>query len=165
MTSPPRSRSVKTQGFVVASENAPAEKNKRLVYWILGGGFGCTTLAVCLVGVIVIAAIVLFSDSQPTKLTGSWKGRFNFDGRPEDIVYILEKNGTFRQESYKLDGRKHHETTGRWGVHGSEIKITFGGGDVERAAITWIDDNAFTYRIVDQDDQRQIGLTTTFKRQ
>jgi hypothetical protein len=148
-------------------ENAPKYKKNpnQLLYWILGGGFGCSTLGICLVAAIVIGAITLFGDPQPTRFTGSWKGRFNFTSGPEDIVYILKKDGTFRQESYTLDGRKHHETTGRWGVRGSEMKITFGGGDSERAAVAWIDDNSFTYKITAQEDEGQIGLTTTFKRQ
>jgi hypothetical protein len=148
-------------------ENAPTEKKGRnpLLYWLIGGGFGCSILGICLIGAVIIGAMALFGDSQPTKFTGSWKGRFNLNTGPEDIVYILEKNGTFRQESYKLDGRKHYQTEGRWGVRGSEMKITFGGGDIERAAIAWIDGNSFTYKIVDQEDKRQIGLTTTFKRQ
>jgi hypothetical protein len=88
-------------------ENPPTEKKNpnQLLYWILGGGFGCATLSVCLIGACVIGSITLFSDAQPTKFTGSWKGRFNFRSGPEDIVYILEKNGTFRQESYMLDVR------------------------------------------------------------
>jgi hypothetical protein len=148
-------------------ENAPKDKKNpnQLLYWILGGGFGCSILGICLVGAIVIGAMALFGDPQPTKFTGSWKGRFNLNTGPEDIVYILEKDGTFRQESYLLDGRKHYETKGRWGVRSSEMKITFGGGDVERAAVAWIGDNSFTYRITAQEDERQIGLTTTFKRQ
>jgi len=148
-------------------ENPPTEKKNpnQLLYWILGGGFGCATLGVCLIGACVIGSIALFGDSQPTKFAGSWKGRFNLSGGPNDIVYILEKDGKFRQESYTLEGRKTYQTTGRWGVRGSEMKITFDGDDIERAAIAWIDDNTFTYRITDQTRKDQIGMTTTFKRQ
>ena len=146
-------------------ENPTTDKKSQLLYWILGGGVGCSILGICLIGAIVIGAMAIFGDPQPSKFVGTWKGRFDLNGGPNDIVYILNKDGTFRQESYTLEGRKHYETHGRWGVRGSEMKISFDGGDVERAAIAWIDDNTFTYRITDQSRKDQIGLTTTFKRQ
>jgi hypothetical protein len=54
-------------------ENTPNDKKppNHVLYWILGGGFGCSILGICLIGGYVIGAIALIGDPQPTKFTGS----------------------------------------------------------------------------------------------
>ena len=112
-----------------------------------------------------LSLIMCFDDPHPAKLIGPWKGRFVFNTGPIDVIYNFRNDGTYRQESYSLQGIKTYEHEGRWGHRNGVIKHSWGGDSVERAVVEWRDENTFHYRIVDQDDKRQIGMTTTFKRQ
>ena len=147
-----------------ADDNRAAPKNKKL-FAILGGAVWLRRRWHHRGQLHYILAIMLFGDPHPAKLIGPWKGRFVLNSGPINVVYTFNKDGSYRQESYNMAGVKTYQHVGRWGHRGSEIKLSWGDDSFERATIEWRDENTFHYRIVDQDDVQQIGLTTTFKRQ
>lgn len=141
-----------------------ASKPRSWFITLAASGLGLSLIACCC-GAGAIGAIMLFGDPHPAKLIGAWKGRFILNNVPTDVTYDLRADGTFRQVSYNLEGAKTYDQEGHWGQRNGVIKLSWDGGGYERATVDWIDDNSFHYRIIDQDDKRQIGLTTTFKRQ
>ena len=141
-----------------------AASNKKWWIIIASSGLGLS-LIMCCCGTCIIGAITFFGDPHPAKLVGPWKGRFDFNTGPVDVVYNFRTDGTYRQESFNPAGVKDYQHEGRWGHRNGVVKLSWGGDGYERATVKWLDDNTFHYRITDQDDARQIGMTTTFKRQ
>jgi hypothetical protein len=136
-----------------------------LPVWLAVGGLGLLML-MCTSGIVVLGvAAVLPKDSHPDEFVGSWKGRFFLRGQQLDIIYTFDKAGGFREEDFNLQGARVNATGGTWRFDNGEIEIDFDNGVFEAATATFIDNNTINYRIVDHDDQAQIGTGTTFRRQ
>jgi formylglycine-generating enzyme required for sulfatase activity/tetratricopeptide (TPR) repeat protein/tRNA A-37 threonylcarbamoyl transferase component Bud32 len=164
------------QETMIAVPAAPASRRKRL---IIGGVLG-------LVGLLVAALWIVFGGAsgpgdnplvaqdaagQPEpgkgtrdKLVGSWKGRRKSDREELDLVHTFNNDGGFRSDAFDILGRPRGVTLGRWQFRDGEIQLSFLDGAFENAAVTWIDDDTMTYRIVGQTEQVLVGATTQFHR-
>lgn len=123
----------------------------------------CGILLVCLLACVVGAIVAFMADNTAEKIVGSWRGRFSLGPVHLDVVYIFNKDGSFRQESFDRFGRRVF-SDGRWRYRDGKIEIDWNNGSFERATATWIDDNTMAYRIVDHSQAVQVGLATTFRR-
>ena len=130
---------------------------------LAAGGIGLMLIVLCL-GVAIVS-FVGARDATAAKLPGSWKGRWVLHGQVFDSTYTFKKDGSFREESFDLQGRRINVAGGRWHVRNGEIEIDWDQGGFEIATAHWIDDNTMNYHIVDHNDLAQIGITTAFKRQ
>lgn len=133
---------------------------------VLGVAAVVLVLLACVMGGVVVGVFAWHANSTPVKLRGSWKGHVRFAGLDMDILYTFNEDGSFRQDTFDLQGRVMGPPAhGRWQWRDGEVDISWNGGTFERATVTWIDDDHMTYRIVGHTQQAQIGLTTRFKRQ
>jgi len=137
--------------------------NTTLFVVLVAGGIGLMLIVLCL-GVAIVS-FVGARDATAAKLPGSWKGRWVLHGQVFDSTYTFKKDGSFREESFDLHGRRINVAGGRWHVRNGEIEIDWDQGGFEIATAHWIDDNTMNYHIVDHNDLAQIGITTAFKRQ
>jgi hypothetical protein len=139
--------------------------SKTTVFVLLAaGGIGLMLIAVCL-GVGNVSFFVGARDATAAKLPGSWKGRWVLHGQVFDSIYTFKKDGSFREESFDLQGRRINVAGGRWHFRNGAIEIDWDQGGFEIATAHWIDDNTMNYHIVNHNDLAQIGITTAFKRQ
>jgi hypothetical protein len=139
-----------------------------------GNGKWLMWLAIVAVGIVLVAGVTggailivrsAAGDATAAKLPGSWKGQFAFPGQPPiDAVYVFERGGGFRQESLTALGQVE-VVRGRWRVSLGEIVIDWDNGAIERATVTWTNDQTMEYKIVEHDDVVQIGSVTTMRRQ
>jgi hypothetical protein len=141
-----------------------SSSNTILFVLVAGSGIALVLIAVCLGGGIV-SFIVGARDATAAKLPGSWNGRWVLHGQVFDSTYTFKKDGSFREESFDLQGRRINVADGRWHFRNGEIEIDWDQGGFEIATAHWIDDNTMNYHIVDHNDLAQIGITTAFKRQ
>jgi hypothetical protein len=138
--------------------------NTILFVMLAAGGIGLMLIVLCL-GVAIVSFVVPARDATAAKLPGSWKGRWELRGQVFDSIYTFKKDGSFREESFDLQGRRINVADGRWHFRNGEIEIDWDQGGFEIATAHWIDDNTMNYHIVDHNDVAQIGITTAFKRQ
>jgi hypothetical protein len=132
---------------------------------ILAVGGGGLVLLLCLVGLGIGIAVSMARDETAAKLAGSWKARWALPGRVIDSVYTFRKDGTFREESFTVDGRPLNISDGRWSVRNGEVNIDWDNAGFEVATVTWVDEKTMTYRVVDHSDMVQIGMAVTFRKQ
>ena len=139
------------------------KKSNTLLYALLGGGIALL-LVCCVAGMVIVG--IMSSDDGPTaaKLVGSWKGRFVLAGQPLDSTYTFKNDGTFREETFDVQGGVLNISDGHWRVRRGQIEIDWIGGTFERAVATWVDDNTMDYQIVDHTQFIQIGTITNFRR-
>lgn len=107
--------------------------------------------------------VPMFNNAPANRLPGSYHGRFIIGGQPSDVIYNFEEDGRLRLE--RLNGGVASFGRWRWYEALYEVEIDWDDGSFERARVFWIDHWTMEYRIVMHRDNRQIGLTTTFKRQ
>jgi hypothetical protein len=141
-----------------------SSRNTILFVLVAGGGIALVLIGVCF-GTGIVSFIVGAHDATAAKLPGSWKGRWILHGQVFDSTYTFQKDGSFREESFDLQGRRINVADGRWHFRNGEIEIDWDQGGFEIATAHWIDDNTMNYHIVDHNDLAQIGITTAFKRQ
>jgi hypothetical protein len=138
--------------------------NTTLFVVLVAGGIGLMLIVLC-IGVGIVLFVVGARDATAAKLPGSWKGRWALGGQVFDSTYTFKKDGSFREESFDLQGRRINVSGGRWHFRNGAIEIDWDQGGFEIATAHWIDDNTMNYHIVDHSDVAQIGITTAFKRQ
>ena len=140
--------------------------SNRTLLTLLIGGAVAIVLLVCLVSVGIVAIVHLQQrDAQPERFVGSWKGRFVLHGQPIDTIYSFNKDGSLREDSFDLQGRRIQGGVGRWRIRNGEVEIDWGQGGHEIATATFPNANTMNYRIVQHTDLPQIGMSTTFRRQ
>jgi hypothetical protein len=131
---------------------------------VLAGAGIFLVLVLCVIGVIVGIRLTA-GDSIAGKVEGTWKGRWTVHNQPLESVYTFRRDGTFREESFDLQGNRVNVAEARWRVRNGQIEIDWQNGGFEIAVVRILDANTLDYRIVDHNDVTQIGLSTTFKRQ
>jgi serine/threonine protein kinase/tetratricopeptide (TPR) repeat protein len=107
---------------------------------------------------------------MPDKLLGSWKGRVRSvfaPGGEFDTVATFNKDGTWREEVFDLQGRSGGGGTGRWQFRDGEISIFYDKGFFRRATVTWIDNDTMDLRTVETRPPNPVltGQTVQFRRQ
>ncbi len=141
----------------------PGDGNQTLLILMAVGGIGLV-----LIGCLAVAGVgyfLAFNNSTQAKLAGAWKGRWTVHGQQMDSLYTFRRDGSFREESFNMQGIRLNIADGRWHLRNGEIEIDWDNGGFENATARWIDNNTIEYRIVEHNDMGQIGLTTTFRRQ
>jgi hypothetical protein len=121
------------------------------------------TLVICIAGAISLGIFAANSDVTANKLPGSWHGTFHIPNRQVNATYTFNKNGTLREESVDVFGRKNI-SGGRWRVQNGEVHIDWDGGGIEVATVHFVDNNTMDYRIIEHTDFVQIGVGATLKR-
>ena len=132
---------------------------------VLAGGI-VLVLLTCLAGVGGFAIMSRAnSGSQPDEFVGSWKARWTIGADTFDSTYTFNKNGSFREASFDLQGRLRNVSEGRWRVRNGQVEINWNNGSFEHATATHVDPRTINYRIVNHTDQAQLGLVVTLRRQ
>lgn len=137
--------------------------NNTLLWVLLGGG--ALLLFTCFLGVGIFAVVSLSGGTQPDEFVGAWKGRWTVGGETFDSIYTFNKDGTFREQSFDLQGRPRTVFDGRWQFRNGRIEINWHNGSFEYATASHVDGRTINYRIVNHAERQQVGLTTTLRRQ
>jgi hypothetical protein len=130
------------------------------------GGVAALVLLLCLIGGGVVGFLGLRDQPSPDQFVGKWKGRIVLRGQALDTIYTFNKDGTMREDSFDLQGRRVQGGGGRWRIRNGEVEIEWGqGGGVEIATANFPNANTMNYQIIEHTDVAQIGMSTTFRRQ
>jgi hypothetical protein len=103
---------------------------------------------------------------MPDKLVGSWKFRTQSvfaPGGEFDTVITFNKDGTYRDEVFDLQGRSGGAGTGRWKLRNGEIEKSYDAGMFQRATLTWIDNDTISLRTVETRPQNPILMGKTLQ--
>jgi hypothetical protein len=137
----------------------------RGVLIVLGVLGVCLVLVLCLVGAVVFVRLSS-SDAIAAKAEGTWKCRWTVHNMELESLYTFRRDGTFREESFDMQGNRINIADARWRVRNDgQIEINWQGGGLEIATVRFRDDNTMEYRITEHNDVTQINLTTVFRRQ
>jgi serine/threonine protein kinase len=103
------------------------------------------------------------------KLVGSWKGRVKSvfaPGGEYDQVSTFNKDGTYREDVFDLQGRSGGGGTGHWQFRDGEIHLSYDKGFFQRAAVTWIDNDTMSLRTVEARPPNPVltGQTIRYRR-
>jgi hypothetical protein len=100
------------------------------------------------------------------KLVGSWKFRTQSvfaPGGEFDTVITFNKDGTYRDEVFDLQGRSGGAGTGRWKLRDGEIEKSYDAGMFQRATLTWIDNDTISLRTVETRPQNPVLMGKTLQ--
>jgi hypothetical protein len=83
------------------------------------------------------------------KLVGTWKGRVSPPVGPTfDSVMTYNKDGSYREQAFDLQGRPAGVATGRWQFREGQIHVSGDNGRSLSSTVKWIDDDTIDLRIV-----------------
>ena len=166
MTMPPensrRRADLDDDGLDIRKKNAG--RTNAVLVWMAVAAVGIVLLT-CVAGGVIFYFMSADSNTTAAKLPGTWRGQFAVGGQLIDARYIFENGGGFRQETLNERGQVVGISQGRWRVFLGEIEIDWDNGSFERATAIWTNDQTMEYEIVDHNDDIQIGIITTLRRQ